>query len=153
MSMPIEAFMPCLGEVDACVESGEKNVPEGCCPGQEKGSGKILSPGADWVAEYEISYSGTLFALITSAENWKIELWLENVGGTPDTNVQEADTIAHVQSAGPQTVTGDITVPYAALTKGAIYKQVFKVELKVGKQLIVCGFSEGKIFHVSEGDS
>ncbi|HFA48863.1 MAG TPA: hypothetical protein ENJ95_07590 [Bacteroidetes bacterium] len=149
--MPIEAFMPCLGEVDACVTSGEKNVPEGCCPGSGKDSAKILSPGADWVAEYDIKYQGTLFALIDGSESWNIELWLENVGGTPDTNVQKADTIAHVQSSVATAINGTITVPYASLTAGAIYKQVFKVELKVGKQLIVCGFSEGDIFHVSEG--
>jgi hypothetical protein len=150
MSMPIEAFLPCLGEVEACVTTSERNVPEGCCPSGIESS-RILTKGADLVSEFEITYQGTLFALIDDGETWKVETWLENVGGKLDTNERKTTKISHKQTAIQQTVTGQVSFNYSDLVAGDIYKLVYKVELKVNNVLIVCGFSEGEIFHVSEG--
>ncbi len=149
MSMPIEAFMPCLGTVDACVKNTEENVPPGCCPtGIE--SSKILTAGADFVSKFDITYSGTLFALISSAENWVVETWLENVGGVADVNLRKSRLIQHVPSATVQTITDKVVFNYTDLVAGDMYKVMCKVELKVGGVLIVCGFYEGDIIHVSE---
>jgi hypothetical protein len=150
MSMPIEAFLPCLGEVKASVNTSERNVPVGCCPSGIENS-KILTKGADIVSEFEITYQGTLFALIDDGETWKVETWLENVGGKPDKNERKKTNISHKQTALQQTIKGEVSFNYSDLVPGDMYKMVYKVELKVNGVLIVCGFSEGEIFHVSEG--
>ncbi|HHM21576.1 MAG TPA: hypothetical protein ENJ20_06085 [Bacteroidetes bacterium] len=155
MSMPIEAFMPCLGNVDVCCTPREIPGDKSCCPQEEKDHPKIISPGAKLDVEFDIQYQGTLFALIGNSENWKVSVWAENLGGIPDANVQKSQTVAHVQTANPQTLkqTVQFTVGNGAnqLKKGNNYRMICQVELKVGGVFIVCGFAEGEIFHVSEG--
>ena len=146
--MPIETIMPCLGEVAASVKSFEI-TPRKSCTCLEQESGRIYSSDSHWQVDFEIGYEGVLFDLIDSSNSWNIEVWLENIGGGHDDNYQVKETIPHVQSAGSTTIDGMIGLDRGNLTPGAIYRQVFKVELNVGGNLLVCAFSEGKSIYVS----
>lgn len=149
MSMHLEAFMPCLGEVDVCVETREVDVPEGCCPGMQQDSARIITKGATYQAEFTINYSGTLFDLL-DGEKWKVSAWLENVGGIPDNNQQTAVEVDHVVPAPVGGLVKTISFNWSGSRAGNIYKPVFKAELIVNNVLLVCAFGEGPIIHFNE---
>lgn len=139
-----------MGEVSACVDTSEVNVPPGCCPGQGQNSGRIITTGASLQVDFTINYSGALFSLISATETWDCEVLLEQIGGIPDPNLQKPVTPApnHIPGGGP--VVGSTTIPWTPSKAGNVYKLVFKVTLMVGTTLVVCAFSEGGMVHFNE---
>ena len=152
MSMILEAFMPCLGEVEPCVDISEVGVPPGCCPGID--SGRIITKGATLQVDFTINYSGTLFSILSNTERWECVVLLEDIGTAGvagNLNFKADDNPSHIPALSG-TVTGQVSIPWSPALAGKVVKPVFKVTLHVGtaSTLLVCAFSEGRMIHFNE---
>ena len=146
MSMHLEAFMPCLGEVDACCELKEINVPPDCCGNPNStNTPRILTKDADLQVCFDINYNGPLFSILPTTCDWKCEIWFENVGGLPDSNFQKQVLHSHVPATGPHTLSPTVTVPWNCGIPCAAYRPICKITLECNGIVLVTAFSEGDI--------
>ena len=142
--MHLEAFMPCLGEVNASCKMKEINVPDDCCGHPNPtDTPRILTPNADLEVCFNINYNGPLFKILPPTCNWKCEVWFENVGGLPDLNFQKSVLGAHNPNTG--NISPSVTIPYDCGIPCTAYRPICKVTLECNGCVLVTAFSEGNI--------
>jgi hypothetical protein len=153
--MNLELYTPCLADVTGCVNAKEVGDKK-CCGDID--NPKIISPASQYHVTFSWNSSGTLFNILPPNATWKLEVYLENLGGetgsTPlggqrgDQNLQKSATKVHAPGAQSETVIFNPTE--LAPMAGTIVKVVAKLHLKVGIYMIVCGFDELQTIHIAE---